>query len=61
MLSFQNNFNVISLGRGDFKLSFGDLNNEFRYTVKESLNILQSALCYQSEDFIMAVKQCKEL
>ena len=45
MLSFQNNFNehVISLKRGDFKLSIGSLNNNFPYMVEELLTILQSA------------------
>ena len=45
MLSFQNNLNeqVISLERGDFKLSIGSLNNKFPYTVEGLLNILQSA------------------
>ena len=44
-LSFQNNLNehVISLERGDFKLSIGSLNNKFPYTVEGLLNILQSA------------------
>ena len=43
-LSFQNNLNehVISLERGDFKLSIGGLNNTFPYTVEGLLNILQS-------------------
>ena len=45
MLSFQTSLNehVISLERGDFKLSIGSLNNKFPYTVEELLNILQSA------------------
>ena len=45
VLSFQNNLNehVISLERGDFKLSIGSLNNQFPYTVEGLLNILQSA------------------
>ena len=45
MLSFQNNLNehVISLEKGDFKLSIGSLNNKFPYTVEGLLNILQSA------------------
>ena len=44
-LSFQNNLNehVISLERGDFKLSIGSLNNKFPYMVEGLLNILQSA------------------
>ena len=44
-LSFQNNLyeHVISLKRGDFKLSIGSLNNKFPYTVEGLLNILQSA------------------
>ena len=44
-LSFQNNLNVhvISLERGDFKLSIGSLNNKFPYLVEGLLNILQSA------------------
>ena len=44
-LSFQNNLNehVISLGRGDFKLSIGSLNNKFPYMVEGLLNNLQSA------------------
>ena len=44
-LSFQNNLNehVISLERGDFKLSIGSLNNKFPYMVGGLLNILQSA------------------
>ena len=44
-LPFQNNLNehVISLERGDFKLSIGSLNNKFPYTVGGLLNILQSA------------------
>ena len=43
--SFQNNLNVhvISLERGDFKLSIGNLNNKFPYTVEGLLNILQLA------------------
>ena len=42
VLSFQNNLNehVISLERGDFKLSIGSLNNKFPYTVEGLLNIL---------------------
>ena len=32
MLSFQNNLNVISLERGDFKFSIGSLNNKFPYS-----------------------------
>ena len=42
-LSFQNNLNVhvISLERGDFRLSIGSLNNKFPYTVEGLLNILQ--------------------
>ena len=46
MLSFQTNLNkhVISLERGDFKLSIGSLNNiKFPYMVEGLLNILQSA------------------
>ena len=44
-LSFQNNLNVqvISLERGDFKLSIGSLNNKFPYMVEGLLNILQLA------------------
>ena len=44
-LSFQNNLNehVISLERGDFKLSIGSMNNKFLYMVEGLLNILQSA------------------
>ena len=44
-LSCQNNLNehVISLERGDFKLSISSLNNKFPYTVEGLLNILQSA------------------
>ena len=44
-LSFQNNLHehVISLERGDFKLSIGSLNNKFPYTVVGLLNSLQSA------------------
>ena len=34
---------VISLEKGDFKLSIGSLNNKFPYTVEGLLNILQSA------------------
>ena len=34
---------VISLERGDFKLSIGSLNNKFPYMVEGLLNILQSA------------------
>ena len=42
VLSFQNNLNehVISLERGDFKLSIGSLNNKFPYMVEGLLNIL---------------------
>ena len=45
VLSFQNNLyeHVISLERGDFKLSIGSLNNKFPYMVEGLLNILQSA------------------
>ena len=44
-LCFQNNLyeHVISLERGDFKLSIGSLNNKFPYTVEGLLHILQSA------------------
>ena len=44
-LSFQNNLNehVISLERGDFKLSIGSSNIKFPYMVEGLLNILQSA------------------
>ena len=44
-LSFQNNLNVhvISLERGDLKLSIGSLSNKFPYTVEGLLNILQLA------------------
>ena len=44
-LCFQNNLyeHVISLERGDFKLSIGSLNNKFPYTVEGLLKILQSA------------------
>ena len=43
--TFQNNLNVhvISLEKGDFKLSIGSLNNKFPYTVEGLLNILQLA------------------
>ena len=41
----------ISSERGDFKLSIGGLNNKSPYIVQESLNILQSALCWQSRNF----------
>ena len=34
---------VISLEKGDFKLSIGSLNNKFPYMVEGLLNILQSA------------------
>ena len=45
MLCFQNNLyeHVISLERGDFKLSIGSLNNKFPYAVEGLLNILESA------------------
>ena len=45
-LCFQNNLHehVISLEKGDFKLSIGSLDNKFPYMVEELLNILQSAL-----------------
>ena len=45
VLCFQNNLieHVISLERGDFKLSIGSLNNKFPYMVEGLLNILQSA------------------
>ena len=44
-LSFQNNLNehVMSLERGDFKLSIRSLNNKFPYVVESLLNILQSS------------------
>ena len=54
MLSFQNNSNVISLEKGDFKLFIGSSNNKFSYTVQESLNILQSVLVLRSRDFSKA-------
>ena len=50
-LSFQNNLNVISLARGDFKFSIGSLNNKFPYTVLESLKVLQLSLCLQIPNF----------
>ena len=52
MLSFQNNLNVISFKRGEFELSVGGA----LHMVQESLNILQLALCWQSQDFKLAVK-----
>ena len=65
-LSFQKNFNVhvISLERGDFKLSIGSLKSKFPHMIEGLLNILQSALCLQSQDFNMVVndnEECKEL
>ena len=44
-LSFQNNLNVhvMSLERGDFKPSIGNLNNKFPYIVEQLQNILKSA------------------
>ena len=44
-LCFRNNLyeHVISLERGDFKLSIGSSNNKFSYMVEGLLNILQSA------------------
>ena len=65
-LSSQPNLNVhvISLEKGDFKLSVDSWNNKFPYTVEGLLNILQSALCLQSRDFNMVAnsnEECKEL
>ena len=54
MLSFKNTSDVISAERGDFKLSIGGLNNKLPDMAEESLNVLQSALCWQSRDFDMA-------
>ena len=51
----QNNLNVISLKRGDFKLSIGGLNNNIPYTVQKLRTILQSAWSWQTQDFNMAL------
>ena len=61
-LSFQKNLNVhvISLERGDFKLSIGSMNNKFPYMVEELVNTLQSALCLRSRDFSMVLNSNKE-
>ena len=52
-LYFQKNLNVhvISLERGDLKLSIGSFTNKFPYTVEGLLNILQSTLCLRSRDY----------
>ena len=64
-LSFQNTLDVISLERGDFELSIGGLNSMFPlkkiYMVQESLNILQSTLCWQSQDFNMATNMKEDM
>ena len=41
-LSFQNNWNVTTLERKDFKVSVGGLNNKFPNVLQGLLNILQS-------------------
>ena len=52
----QNNLNVISLERGEFKLSIGGLNNNIPYTVQKLSKILQPAWSWQTRDFNMALK-----
>ena len=52
----QNNLNVISLERGEFKLSIGGLNNNIPYMVQKLLKILQSTWSWQTRDFNMALK-----
>ena len=61
-LSFQRNISahVMSLERGDFRLSIGNLNNKFPFMVEGLLNILQSVLCLGSQDFDMAANSKKE-
>ena len=39
-LSFQNNLNVMSLEKGNFKFSIGSINDKFFHVVPESLKIL---------------------
>ena len=47
--------NEILLGREDFKLSIGGLNNNTPYTVQELPKILQSAWSWSNQDFNMAL------
>ena len=51
----QNNLNVISMKRGDFKLSIGGLNNNIPYTVQKLSMILQLAWSWQTQDFNMTL------
>ena len=51
----QNNLNVISLKRGEFKLSIGGSNNNIPYMAQKLLRILQSAWSWQTRDFNMAL------
>ena len=51
----QNNSNVISLKRGEFKLSIGGLNNNIPYMVQKLVKILQLAWSWQTRDFNMAL------
>ena len=51
----QNHLSVISLERGDVKLSIDGLNNNIPYMVQELLKILKLALSWQSQDFKMAL------
>ena len=58
----QNNLNVISLERGEFKLSIGGLNNNIPYMVQKLSKILQSTWSWQTRDFNMALKvEAKQL
>ena len=52
----QTNLNVISLERGEFKLSIGGLNNNIPYTVQKLSKILQPAWSWQIRDFNMVLK-----
>ena len=51
-----NSLNVISFKRGEFEFPIGGMTNNVLHMVQESLNILQLALCWQSQDFKLAVK-----
>ena len=46
---------MISLKRGEFKLSIGGLNNNIPYTVQKLSTIWQSAWSWQTRDFNMAL------
>ena len=53
----QNSLNVISLTRGEFKLSIGGLNNNIPYTVQKLSAILQSVWSWQTRDFNVALNE----